>query len=143
MGSGVLRVVTGNSKLPNLHKPKVGKAASGPEHYHIGLLCFRVPDTLNFSQQVICPVSAMLAYLVVRGNQTGPLFKLREGRPLTRQRFVMAVKDALDAAGVEAGQYSGHSFRIGAATTAAARGLEDPTVRTLDRWKSLPYLEYI
>ena len=54
-----------------------------------------------------------------------------------------AVKEALDAAGVESGQYSGHSFRIGAATTAAARGLEDSTVRTLGRWKSLAYLEYI
>ena len=48
-----------------------------------------------------------------------------------------AVKEALDVAGVESGQYSGHSFRIGAATTAAARGLEDSTVRTLGRWKSL------
>ena len=51
-----------------------------------------------------------------------------------------AVKEALDAAGVESGQYSGH---IGAATTTAARGLEDSTVRTLGRWKSLAYLEYI
>ena len=55
----------------------------------------------------------------MRGNQTGSLFKFRDGRPLTRQRFVMAVKEALDAAGVEAGQYLGHSFHIGAATTAA------------------------
>ncbi len=54
-----------------------------------------------------------------------------------------AVKDALDKAGVNPGQYSGHSFRIGAATTAAARGLEDSTVRTPGRWKSLAYLEYI
>ncbi len=53
------------------------------------------------------------------------------------------MKDALDEAGVDPGQYSGHSFRIGAATTAAARGLEDSTVRTLGRWKSLAYLEYI
>ncbi len=30
-----------------------------------------------------------------------------------------------------------------AATTAAARGLEDSTVRTLGRWKSLAYLDYI
>ena len=91
----------------------------------------------------LCTVSAMLAYLVVRGNQTGPLFKFGDGKPLTRQRFVMAVKETLDAAGMEAGQYSGHSFRIGAATTAAARGLEDSTVRTLGRWKSQAYLEYI
>ncbi len=54
-----------------------------------------------------------------------------------------AVNDALDEAGVDPGQYSGHSFRIGVATTAAAKGLEDSTVRTLGRWKSLVYLEYI
>ena len=78
----------------------------------------------------LCQVSAMLAYLVVRGCHAGPLFKF-------------SVKEALDVAGVESGQYSGHSFRIGAATTAAARGLEDSTVRTLGRWRSLAYLEYI
>ena len=59
----------------------------------------------------------------------GPLFVFGDGRPLTRQRFV--------------GSYAGHSFRIGAVTTAAARGLEDSTIQTLDRWKSLAYLEYI
>ena len=54
-----------------------------------------------------------------------------------------AVCDALRRAGVNAGCYAGHSFRIGAATTAAARGLEDSTIQTLGRWKSLAYLEYI
>ncbi len=91
----------------------------------------------------LCPVAAMLAYLVVRGKSAGPLFRFIDGKPLTRQRLVTAVKVALEEAGVEPGQYSGHSFRIGAATTAAARGLEDSTVRTLGRWKSLAYLEYI
>ena len=91
----------------------------------------------------LCLVSAMLAYLVVRGSHAGPLFKFSDGKPLTRQRLVTAVKEALDAAGVESGQYSGHSFHIGAATTAAAIGLEDSTVRTLGRWKSLAYLENI
>ena len=91
----------------------------------------------------LCPVSAMLAYMVVRGKIAGPLFRFSDGKPLTRQRLVTAVKDALVKAGVEPGQYSGHSFRIGAATTAAARGPEDSTVRTLGRWKSLAYLEYI
>ena len=43
---------------------------------------------------------------------------------LTRQRFVVTVHSALR----EAGHYAGHSFRIGTATTAAARGLEDSTV---------------
>jgi hypothetical protein len=35
------------------------------------------------------------------------------------------VQEALQAAGVYPKKYSGHSFRIGAATTAVARGMED------------------
>ncbi len=67
----------------------------------------------------LCPVSAMLAYLLVRGSHAGPLFAYCDGRPLTRQRFVAAVRQALESAGVQAASYAGHSFRIGAATTAA------------------------
>ena len=55
----------------------------------------------------------------------------------------MAMRSALREAGVEAGHYAGHSFRIGAATTAVARGLEESTVQTLGRWKRLAYLECI
>ena len=91
----------------------------------------------------ICPIAAMLAYLMVRGQHAGPLFKFQDGRFLTRQRLVTAVREALQSAGVQPGLYSGHSFRIGAATTAAARGVEDSVVMTLGHWKSLAYLEYI
>ena len=76
----------------------------------------------------LCPVSAVLAYLLSRGKSDGPLFRFKDGRPLTRQQFVAAVQDALRKAGVDAESYAGHSFRIGAATTAAARGLEDSTI---------------
>ncbi len=91
----------------------------------------------------ICPVAAMLAYLLVRGHQSGPLFLFRDGRFLTRQRLVVAVRDALRLAGVDASLYAGHSFRIGAATTAAARGVEDSVIMTLGRWRSLAYLDYV
>ena len=91
----------------------------------------------------LCPLSAVLAYMVSKRCRSGPLFTFQDGRPLTRQRFVVAVRSALASAGVDAKQYAGHSFRIGAATTAAARGLEDSTIQTLGRWKSLAYLEYI
>ena len=56
------------------------------------------------------------------------LFIFCDGRPLMRQTFIVAMRSTLREAGVEAGHYAGHSFRIGAATTAAARGLEDSTV---------------
>ena len=91
----------------------------------------------------LCPVSAILSYLLVRGRREGPLFMFSDGRFLTRQRFVAAVRDALKVAGIECSKYCGHSFRIGAATTAATRGMEDGLIKTLGRWKSLAYLEYI
>ena len=37
----------------------------------------------------------------------------------------------------------GHSFRIGAASFAADKGLSDAQVRALGRWKSNTFLKYI
>ena len=56
---------------------------------------------------------------------------------------VSAVRVALEQAGVDATQYTGHSFRIGAATTAAAVGLQDSVVKLLGRWESTAYQRYI
>ena len=60
-------------------------------------------------------------------------FMFGRGRFLTRQRFVAAVRDALKVAGIECSKYCGHSFRIGAATTAATRGMEDALIKMLGR----------
>ena len=54
-----------------------------------------------------------------------------------------AVQAALENAGLDRSRYCGHSFRIGAATEAARKGIEDSVIKTLGRWKSLAYLEYI
>ena len=50
---------------------------------------------------------------------------------------------ALDSAGVDPALFNSHSFRIGAATTAAARGLEDSHIKILGSWESLAYLRYV
>ena len=75
----------------------------------------------------------MMSYLVVRGSSARPLFVYPDGSFLTRDRFVEEVRRALDSAGVDPALFNSHSFRIGAATTAAARGLEDSLIKTLGR----------
>jgi len=39
----------------------------------------------------LCPVIEVLAYMVARGAGPGPLFRWEDGRFLTREAFVMAV----------------------------------------------------
>ncbi len=91
----------------------------------------------------LCPVSAIAAYLVARGRTPGPFFKMASGVPLSRERLVQKVRAALEIAGVDAAKYSGHSFRIGAAMTAATVGIEDSLIKTLGRWESAAYLLYV
>lgn len=91
----------------------------------------------------LCPVSVLLSYLVERGTAKGPLFQLSDETFLTRQRLVEEIRQALNKAGIDSRAYCGHSLRIGAATTAAANGMEDALIKTLGRWRSLAYPEYV
>ena len=91
----------------------------------------------------VCPVRAIASYAAARGNAPGPFFQSSAGSPLTKARFVEAVRQALQQAGVPSEGYAGHSFRIGAATTAARAGLQDSTIQALGRWSSSAFLRYI
>lgn len=91
----------------------------------------------------LCPVEAVLGYLLIRGSGPGPLFRFQDGKPLTRARLVEQVREALHRAGIDGTPYSGHSFRSGAATTAAKVGVEDSAIKILGRWQSNAYQLYI
>ena len=54
-----------------------------------------------------------------------------------------SVRRALQEAGIDDNKYCWHSFRIGAATTAVEHGMEDSMIKTLGRWRSLAYMDYI
>ena len=90
----------------------------------------------------VCPITALGSYLSLRGSAPGPLFMFSDSRPLTRQQLSSSVQSILHGAGY-AGSYAGHSFRIGAATTAAAHGVPDHLIKTFGRWSSDGYQIYI
>ena len=49
----------------------------------------------------LCPVAAMLDYMVRRGNHPGPMFLFENHRALTRARLVTELREALQTAGFD------------------------------------------
>ena len=91
----------------------------------------------------LCPVTAVMAYMALRGPTPGSFFKLANGHPLTKSSFTNKIRAGLQAVGLPESNFAGHSFRIGAATAAANAGIEDSIIRTLGRWSSSAFLTYI
>ncbi len=61
---------------------------------------------------------------------------------LTRQIFLDLFHRACLAANIKCDGLKGHSFRIGAATTAAESQIPDYLIQTLGRWKGSSYTRY-
>ena len=91
----------------------------------------------------LCPVAAMLGYLSIRPSTPGPLFIFQDGSPLSRPKLVQHLRHALSQLGMDVANYSGHSFRIGAASTAAKVGFSDSLIQKLGRWRSSAFTTYI
>lgn len=94
------------------------------------------------------PVKTMKRYLDRRLNlchtqDHAALFIDDKGNPMSRQFFLFHVKQILCRLGFDETRYSGHSFRIGAATSAAAVGIQDHLIQSLGRWNSDCYTRYI
>lgn len=90
----------------------------------------------------LCPIAALLSYLAIRGHYPGALFTLKNGSPLTKQKLETMLRTTLQTAGIDPSFYNGHSFR-GAATMAAAAGVQDAIIKQLGRWLSEAYQEYV
>ncbi len=99
--------------------------------------------TLHRTDRDICPVRTVLEFMVCRGSGPGPFFTEGGGGSLTRRDFVVEVRKALVERGIPESGISGHSFRIGAATAAAAGGASEEEVKALGRWTSREYKSYI
>ena len=93
----------------------------------------------------VCAVTSLTTFLCLRptNRSNSPLFCLSNGQHFTRRTFVSNLKHLLVRSGISPTFYSGHSLRIGAATSAAAAGIPDHLIQVLGRWSSLSYLRYI
>ena len=98
---------------------------------------------LGHTGDYLCPVAAILAYLAVRPMKPGPLLVFQDGSPLSRQQLIAHLRSALSEADINTTGFSGHSFRMGAATTADSVGLSDSLIQHLGRWKSAAFKSHI
>ena len=91
----------------------------------------------------LCAVKAMRDFVINVRPPPGPLFVFQSGQLLTRSSVTNLLRDAARCAGLPYQCLKGHSFRISAASAAAAAGLPDWLIKVLGRWSSECYQLYI
>ncbi len=93
---------------------------------------------------LLCAVVALDRYLARTTVAPGHgLFRFANGTHLTRVRLNQLIRTLVTQCGVPPSRFSSHSFRIGAASTAATVGIPDWRIQALGRWSSDCYLRYI
>ncbi|PPR04749.1 hypothetical protein CVT24_006895 [Panaeolus cyanescens] len=91
-----------------------------------------------------CPVEALRKLFTLHpAPKEAPLFVDDLNEALPRDHFIKRLKSSLTSLGVEESGYSGHSFRRGAATSAAIAGFSDYEIQLMGRWSSDSYKLYI
>ena len=66
-----------------------------------------------------------------------------DGSAISKHYFTLQLRLALSFCNFDLTRYQTHSFRIGAATTAAARCFSELQIQTICRWKSTAFKKYI
>ena len=94
----------------------------------------------------LCPYAAMATYLKEPGRSLPeraiPLFVFASGKPLSRNSCLKHLHSALSKVGRNPKKFNTHSFRIGAATSAAHAGISTSVIKVLGRWRSDAYTRY-
>lgn len=139
-----------DKQLHLCHKDVKVDSHTAPSYIQIRL---KVSKTVPFRQGMnlhlgatgkeLCLVTAVLSFMATRGGSKGPLFTWRDGRFLTREKFVKCMRAVLEIAGYPVSKYAGHTFRIGTATTAGRCRIPESLIKTLGRWESAAYMCYM
>ena len=90
-----------------------------------------------------CPMAYICRYLHIRGSPPGQLFIFADKSHMSRTYFAFQLSACLSHAGCDPGLNKCHSFRIGAATSAATRGFIDRQIQIMGIWKYAAYRRYI
>ena len=88
------------------------------------------------NQQKICSVTAIMEFSCIMSNQSGPVFIHYVGSSLSSGQFAAILTKSIEVAGLNPFLFSTHSFRIGAATSAAVGGCSLEKIKIMGRWRS-------
>ena len=92
----------------------------------------------------LCPVKALLSFMIVRGNKFGPLFAYPNGEGIQRSFFTKHLHVCIHSIyPLHSHKYKSHSFRIGGATYLAQQGASDDQIRRAGRWRSNAFQAYV
>jgi site-specific recombinase XerD len=91
---------------------------------------------------ITCPVACLRAWLSHRGMSDGPLFTRMEGEGvrLRAPSITEVLKLRIEAIGLDASLYAGHSMRAGFVTEAGERGVSDLIIASQTGHKSMKVL---
>ena len=98
---------------------------------------------IHRQQNSYCPYVGMIRYLVSRKMDSGPLFRFKDGAPVTRSFFTSKLKNCIVFCGLNPKVFKSHSFRMGGASFLASIGKSDLQIQLLGRWSSNSFLRYI
>jgi site-specific recombinase XerD len=106
----------------------------------------RLPVTLQIPpspSSSSCPVYHLQRYQSLRGITPGPFFCHQNGQPIHAYEFREVLDKVKARAGLSDSRITPHSFRIGAATYAAANGYSSQQIQAMGRWKSSAFQRYV
>jgi hypothetical protein len=102
---------------------------------------------IGCSKDTVCAVCAMKSYIACKCSRmslgTMPFFSFTNGTVLTKSVLVSLTRTYLAAIGVDPDRFTGHSYRVGGATSGADVGLSDWEIKVMGRWSSECYQRYI
>ena len=149
----------GSEYLPDCyagHTPKIGrfsfpKTTKPILHYTVPrsktmVHGFTIP--LGCTGAPLCPYCAIINYLQARQSdgtlsRSAPLFLHSNGKHITKDQMNAKLRHLGSAIGLANANFSTHSLRAGAATTAAELGFKDWEIMKLGGWHSATYRSYI